>query len=180
MSVAFIWTTTSQPISKLIRWGMAEPVSHFATVKFNTNGSGVVLHQAFSGFDIDWFPTWRRNNNIVFALTPAIPLTKKEWVDIRIPLMENYAGSDYDYSAIYYFAYRALLRKFFKIPLPAENLWEDNKEPLCTGIATLLHQIHPEWFSDSPVDFDMVSPYMLYEMMLGSGMFVPWDEGNKL
>ena len=105
MSVAFIWTTTNQPASKLIRWGLNEPVSHFAIVRpFSTPNSGVVLHQSFSGFDIDWFPAWRKDNKILFALTPATPITGKQWSEIRTPLMEDYAGSDYDFSAISYFS----------------------------------------------------------------------------
>lgn len=181
MSVAFIWTTTNLPASRLIRWGLDEPVSHFAIVKpMRLPNSGIVLHQGFGGFGIDWFPAWRKKNKIVYALTPAAQMTRQDWNLDRSQILERYAGTEYDYNAIYYFGYRALLRKLFQIPLPKENLWSDDDEPLCTGVATLLHERHPEWFSRSPKDFDMVSPFMLYDIMLKSGMFVPWNEAEAM
>ena len=75
MSVILIWTKTKKVGSHLIRWGLNEPVSHFAIIRqFDDPSQGVVIHQAFHGFDISWYPTWLKENEIVHALTPKVPL----------------------------------------------------------------------------------------------------------
>lgn len=181
MSVAFIWTKTNQTASRLIRWGLNEPCSHFAIVReFATPGAGLVINQAFHGFDIAWYPSWIKNNQVVYALTPKTSLTTSEWATVRDPIMNRFAGTEYDFESLYYFAYRAILRKALGIPLPTKNLWGDKKEPLCTGIAKILHDVHPEWFTKTPEDFDMVSPYQLYLMMNGTGLFDTWSFSQNL
>ena len=164
--VAFVWTKNKTPTSALIQWGLDEPVSHFAIVRtFGEPGTGVVMHQTFHGFGIQWYPTFLKEREIVLALTPTEPLTGPEWGQIRGPIMNKFSGTEYDKSGFLYFGFRAILRKLFNIPLPEKNLWGGEEEPLCTGVAKMLHQCRPEWFSESPADFDIVSPYGLYKLM---------------
>jgi hypothetical protein len=76
-------------------------------------------------------------------------------------LEESY-GVWYDYPALAYFGWRALLKKAFKIPYPAKNMWEDRGAALCPEILYLLSRVYYRytWKRILPpgLDLAMVSP----------------------
>lgn len=168
-----MWTTKpTNPTSVLIRWGLDEPMSHFATAFFARKEKGLILHQQMtSGFDINWLPKFIRSNKIVYVLEPK-DLNRTDMRVLFHALMNEFSGTKYDIKGFLYFTWRAFLLKFFREPLPKKALWGDKKEPLCTGHARIIFKYKPEWFSKTITDFDIVTPGALYENMKNSNHFI--------
>jgi len=163
----FMFTTSNMPASKLIRWGLNEPASHFA-IMFN---NGIVCHQSFTGFTIDWYPHWKKRNVIVKRLTPHRQTIGGDR-DLMTLLATKFAGKKYDYLGFLYFSWRAFLRKFFRLPLPPINRLGDDPSVLCTGLGKEIANQLPKYFSYDTRDFDIITPYQLYENMVNSGAFI--------
>lgn len=160
------------PAAKLIRYGLSEPMSHFATGYHTNNHNGLVLHQRMvAGFQIDWLPYFMDKNEIIYALEPK-RTTLIDEQNIMKALMQEFSGTDYDEGSLAYFAWRAFLLKFFGEPLPKRGEWGDTKDPLCTGHARVLKRLKPLWFSKEIDDFDIVTPGSLYNNMLNSNNFI--------
>ena len=168
-----LWTTKpSNPISALIRWGLGEPMSHFATAFFADKEKGLILEQKMiTGFDVSWLPYFTKSNKIVFALEPK-SISQLDMKVILHGLMNEFSGTDYDDGGFAYFSYRVFLRKFFNKPLPKRGKWGNGKDPLCTGHARVIYKMKPEWFSSPINDFDIVTPGSLYDNMIQSNMFI--------
>lgn len=176
-----LWTTKpSNPASVLIRWGLSEEMSHFATAYYAAPDKGLLLEQKMvGGFDISWLPHFRKSNEIVYALEPK-QLNRDDERRIMHGLMTEFSGTDYDDGSFLYFCWRAVLLKFFQEPLPKRGQWGSNKEPLCTGHARVIYRHKPEWFSTPIKDFDIVTPGSLYENMKRTNLFIDrtasWQE----
>lgn len=116
--------------SRLLCWGLGEPVSHVAVELAN----GFVVHaHLLGGLRIDWARDFRRHNEVVYELMGDGP--ERETVQA---LLDAHAGSGYDYWAFTYFVWRAVLRKYFGIPLPRENKWARRDAYLCTEWLSVL------------------------------------------
>ena len=167
-----MWTKNNKPGSHLIRWGLDAPVSHFACAFFANKEKGLVVHQKFEGFTVDWLPKWRKDNDIIYHLEP---IAKDRDLDRRIlhGIMDNFSGTEYDMTGLAYFSWRAFLYKFFNKKLPDKNKWSNAKEPICTGVAKTINDISPEWFSSPVEDFDILPPHQLYLNMSYTGLFKP-------
>lgn len=173
----FLFTKSKKIGSKLIRWGLDEPVSHFAPVHAMCpkRMKGIVFHSNFSGFGLDWLQGYLREVDVVLALQPK-QLDRKESRKISNQIINNLWGKEYDKPAFAYFTYRAARRKLFGTPLPTRNEW-DTSDILCTGVANQLHKVKPEWFSDPIIDGDIMTPWQLANNMMGSGAF--WTLDNE-
>ena len=168
-----LWTTKpSNPASALIRWGLSEPMSHFATAFYADQYKGIVLEQRMiAGFDVSWLPYFRKSNKIVYVLEPkSIP--RDEQRKVMAALMNEFSGTNYDDGGFLYFAWRTFLLKFFKKPLSGRGEWGDKKDALCTGHARILYKLKPEWFSTPISDFDIVTPGALFDNMVRSNHFI--------
>jgi hypothetical protein len=171
--MSLLWYKNNKPGSKLIRWGLEEEASHFAMGFFinDQQTSGVIVHQKFEGFDIDWYPYYAKHNKLVYGLTPKdTSITDQR--SIFHKACEEFSGLDYERTGFIYFGWRAALRKFFGKPLPDRNTWGGRRDILCTGQARVLQTLKPDWFSKLIPDFDIVTPQALYENMLNSGKFL--------
>ena len=130
-----LWTTSDKIGSRLIRYGLDEPMSHFAIAFFATKKKGLLLHQDFRGFRVQWLPEFLKENRIVYSMRPNdLDRTSK-----RILLhatMNEFSGTNYDGGSFFYFAWRAALKKFLGIPFPKTSKWGKAKEPVgCVGIS---------------------------------------------
>lgn len=165
-----LWTTKPKnPMSKLIRWGLDEPMSHFATAFFPFKTGLVLEQQMTKGFEITDFEYFISQNSIVHALMPKESMFDDE--DILMGLMEEFSGSKYDDGSFLYLCWRVILLKLFQEPFPKNGEWGDTTDPLCTGHARIIQRLRPEWFTKEISDFDITSPGSLYENMLRSGHF---------
>lgn len=150
-----IWTKSNLPLSKMIRWLLDEPVSHFGIVFDN----GIVFHSNLLGVHLDWYKHFETTCDIVYNIEMSLSLQEEELIYLNI--LNKYTGKPYDFKALFYFAYRALLLKLFNKGLPTKNEWEDSGALLCTELAGVLpSSILPN--SVSQEDLAIISPFKLY------------------
>lgn len=150
-----IFTKSSQPLSKLIRAGLNEPVSHFGIVFDN----GIVFHSNLLGTHVEWYKTFTKHCDIVYQIEYAMTLEQEE--AIYQTILNTYDELGYDFGALFYFAYRVAAYKFFSVPMPSKNEWSKSDKFLCTELAgTLPNSIVPA--SIKTEDLSIVSPYSLY------------------
>ncbi len=166
-----IWTKSDKIGSHLIRYGLEEEMSHFATAFFASDKKGLVIHQnLIGGFRIDWAPQFLKTNEVVRELSPK-NITRHDSRSILHGMMNEFSGTNYDEPGFMYFTWRIFLRRYFNTPLPNVNKWGDGTDPLCTGHARVIHKMRPEWFTKEVNDFDIMTPGALYENMWNSGQF---------
>lgn len=163
----FLFTTSNLPASALIRWGLEEPVSHFAIGFTN----GVVCHQRFTGFELDWWPNFQKKNLIVNQLDPKEQSVEEDARCLRL-IAGKYAGTKYDIPGISYWSWRVLLKKTLNKPIPPTNKWGKDPLAVCTELGKEIYDNFPQYFSQKPVSFDITSPHQLYLNMLKSGAFI--------
>lgn len=140
-------------------WGLDEPVSHFA-VLFDDK---IVFHSDLTGVHISWYQTFLKTHTVVFEKKLNLSLEKEE--EIYQNIITKYDGDGYDYTGFLYFVWRGVLKKFFKKPMPLVNKWGSKKGFLCTEMVEVLpDEIIPP--SIKSRDLSMVSPYVLWELIL--------------
>lgn len=150
-----LWVKGSAPLSKLIMWGLNEPVSHFAVMFDNK----IIFHADLTGMHIQWANTFFKTRKVIFEMDYAPGLNKEEAMYQGI--LDAYDGKGYDYGAFVYFCWRAALKKFFKIPLPEKNPWGSKDRFLCDEVVQLLpDQICPPAMKQR--DLSMKSPYQVW------------------
>ena len=153
-----IWVEGSAPLSKLIMWGLDEPVSHFAIALDDK----IVFHSDLTGLHIVWKNTFDKTRKTIFEYDLALPLEQEE--AIYQSILNQYDGSSYDFGAFIYFGWRALLRKAFKKEMPQNNPWGNKNHFLCDEIIQLL----PVEFIGQELkkaDLAMKSPYQTWIML---------------
>lgn len=120
--------------SKIIRWGTEEPASHIV-IEFPL--SHVSYHSYIVGIEARWTAELKKEYATVGEISLTLPYeVEKKCLQIfreSIPKTPRY-----DYPAIIYFGWRALLNKTFKIPYPKLNDWQEDEGFLCTEIIYLL------------------------------------------
>lgn len=153
-----IWVKGKTPLSKLIMWGLDEPVSHFA-IEFDNK---IVFHSDLRGTHIQWSKTFYKNRDLVFELEYKPGLNKEE--EIYQTILDTYDGSSYDYGGFLYFCWRAALKKFFKKPLPDSNPWGSKKSFICDEVVQLLpDDVCPPEVKD--MDLSIKSPYQVWMLL---------------
>lgn len=154
-----IWTKSKLPLSVAIRTVLQEPVSHFGIVFDN----GIVFHSNLLGSHIEWFGTFSKHCEIVYSLEFTLNLEDEE--KIYRAILDTYDDKPYDYGALFYFAYRAILLRTIGKPLPTTNELQSADKFLCTELATCLpDNIIPAAIKAE--DLGIVSPYQLYLQIL--------------
>lgn len=154
-----LWVKGNLPLSKLIMWGLDEPVSHFAICFDDT----IVFHSDLTGMHISWKATFDKTHATVYSVDIELPLEQEE--AIYKSIITQYDGSGYDYGAFAYFCWRAALYKFFKKPLPNTNPWGSTHRFLCDEeIQILPAEIVGEEIKK--MDLAMRSPYMVLKLIL--------------
>jgi hypothetical protein len=171
----FLFTTTNKVGSRLIRWGLDEPASHFAPVYSicPKRTKGLIFHSDFGGFQLDWLQGYLKTVNVVKAIEPIV-LSKEDEHYITQKIITKLYGKGYDIPAFIYFTYRAALRKLLTKPLPPINEWNTD-DILCTGIADYLYKHMPHWFAYPVKSGDIMTPWQLSENMVASGCFRELD-----
>jgi len=153
-----IFTKSTAPLSILIRWGLKEPVSHFAIVLEDK----YVFHSNLLGTNLKWFATFKKHCEIVYSV--EVPLQPNQEGVIWDSIVNQYDDHNYDFKAFLYFCWRGLLFRFFGKEFPKVNAWGEERSFLCTGLAKALT---PELFPQllNVQDFEMMSPYKLYKLL---------------
>ena len=152
-----IFTKSNLPLSVLIRWGLSEPVSHFAMV-FEDK---VIFQSNLLGTQINWLKTFLSKHGSEIVFTLEYPLEEHEEDKVWDAICDENDGKSYDYGAFLYFMYRAFLLKFFKLPLPKKNVLATKGEFLCTKLSQSLPADIIPGVAEIQ-DADIVTPYQLY------------------
>src|SRR6266404_761401 len=107
--MTLIWTISSFPLSKFIRWGLDEPVSHFAIMFDNK----LIFQSNLLGVHPEGIYQFQKSGSILFRIDLKLSLVQEEAVYQN--LLKHYEGQAYDYPGFFYFIYRAVLHKLFKV-----------------------------------------------------------------
>ena len=148
-----IFTKNTTIISKLIRWGLKESVSHVAIVFDNK----IVFHSNFIGTNIQWFNEFKKHNNVVLTLVYDMSLDEEEL--IYQDVIDKNIAKQYDYTAFLFFTFRTILHKLFGTKYPIKNPANRSWAWICTeAIGSLPNRFQPK----TPIDLSITSPYSLY------------------
>lgn len=153
-----LWVKGKAPLSKIIMWGLDEPVSHFAVVFDNS----IVFHADLMGVHIQWYKSFLKTHEVVFQIDYNPGLEKEE--EIYQGVLDAYDGASYDYGAFAYFAWRAFLKKFLNKPMPEVNPWGHKDKYLCDEVVQLFpDEICPPSLKE--MDLGMKSPYQVWVLL---------------
>jgi len=107
----------------------------------------VVYESTFEGVRATTFESWITRNIIIQAL----PIGNAD--KIHMDRITCLFGRKYDYAGLFYFAWRIILLKLFKMPLPKKNKWHKMNKYFCTEILSV--------FTEK--DYQMSAPVQIME-----------------
>ncbi len=139
-------------MSQLIRWGLNEPVSHFAIILDDK----IVFQSNFFGTRLCWKKKFLNHSTIVFKKELSLSSEQEEAVYNELVLLD---GHPYDFLALFYFIWRGFLWRFLGLQFPKSNLLGQKTAFLCTELAKSLTSALK---IELPDNLDMLSPYRLY------------------
>lgn len=153
--MTLIWTKSKQPLSVAIRGILQEPVSHFGIVFDN----GIVFHSNLLGSHVEWYGTFKKKCDIVYSLEFNLKLEQEE--QVYQDILNTYDDKPYDFGALFYFAFRAIISRITGKGLPKTNEFQSADKFLCTELAGCL----PDYIVSKDIksqDLSIVTPYGLY------------------
>jgi hypothetical protein len=145
-----LWTRSSSPLSKLIRWGTHEPVSHFAICLDDR----IVFHSNLVGTHLKWKKTLLRHCEIALSIPMTFTFDQEEYLYQQLIQLDE---RPYDFMALLYFFWCGLKHRLLHIPFPTYNSWASRRGLLCTEVSGALREL-----VNLPANLDMVTPFHLY------------------
>jgi len=165
----FLFTTSNKIGARLIRWGDDWDASHFALVPSDRNSPySVVLESTLAdGFAPTWLKSLRKKAEIKHVL--LWDLSPEENARLYHKIIDHMADRDYDKKGVLWLSVTTLLRKAFRMKLPARNQWGDRNDVFCSeilqAISADLEKIGvPMWRFDP----QMLTPKRAYDILLES------------
>ena len=152
-----VFTRNTSPLSRLIRWGFEEPVSHVGIVFKDV----LLFHSNLLGVHVDNFKSYSNTNEIVYEI--EYNLSDSEEIALFLNLYERYAGRGYDFKAFLYLACVGFRYKFLRHPLPDKNSWEDDRTDICLE---MVEKLPASVIGNIPKELSMLTPYRLYKLLL--------------
>ena len=115
----FLWTKSNLVGSRLIRWGLDEPCSHFAVCFFEERGStALVLESTLEhGSAPCWLGDFLTRNNVVHALQAPVE-SNRTADDLMHRIGGRLQGRKYDRNGVLFWSAMALRRKMFGTKIP--------------------------------------------------------------
>lgn len=155
--ITFLWTKNNLPGSKLIQWGLDEPVSHFAILSDN-----VVLESRLeTGYAMDSYEAFKKRNTLVYALKYNSSPGSAFQLELQKSIHEHCQGTSYDTNGVLWWAMAAIRRKIFGIKPPSYNQWQDKHRFYCVEILTGSEKIILDYLGVK-VEPQVQTPYGLY------------------
>lgn len=147
-----LFTKSKFWFSDLICKVTEEPVSH---VSIYDSTEEVVYHSTFTGVTrVPATTFFEQQEKIIYYPADIDPeqLYKK---------FDRYKRSCYDIGALLFLGLCFMVRRYLRIPLPKQNLWQATGMFLCT-----------EWVSQVLLDreLSMITPWKLYQKLLFQGV----------
>lgn len=152
-----LWVRSDAIGSRIITWGTGSISSHFA-VEYK----GIVVHSYLIGVHATLASKFHSSYNVVHGLQFDLPTVVID--RIWDGMLQKKCGEFYDYPALAYWVVAAVAKKFFRVPLPKQNAWQNKDWSLCTEVARGISNNLP----DRPlkhVDLAMVLPDELYSIL---------------
>src|SRR3989344_4080601 len=154
--IKLVFTKSNAPLSKLIRWGLKEPVSHAAIV-FDDK---IVFHSNLLGVDLISYQNFIKKVDVLFELKFNLSLEEEEEIYQNISIRD---GNSYDFKAFSYFIKCGLQYRIYNKPLPIYNPWNSKEKFLCGELLEFL----PDYLfpNSKKPDFSITSPYKLFLLL---------------
>ena len=161
----FIWSTNEMIGSKIIRWGLSEPCSHFAIGFFETTSMATVLESRLSdGVSTVTYDSFKERNQIVHLLQADI--SYQDEINLFNWIYEATKGVKYDRKAILFWVFVGLKMKILGSELPPRNKFNDDEMLYCVEVLEELEEYLLSIGIDiSEIDVSMVSPEMAYKLL---------------
>lgn len=167
-----LWVSSQKIGSKLIRWGLDADCSHFAVCFDEDDLVGVPRGIAFHAYGLStqvvMLRTFLEHYEIVHALEFKGPVDEDA---VYQAILNEDGDLPYDYPALMWFGWRALLAKIGFAPIGGFNRWQDDQARLCTGIAPTVLKALGIKLPDG-LDAELTPPHELYRILSESGRFV--------
>lgn len=158
--ISILFTSRSAVGSKLIRCLTESDCSHVA-VGFDLCGDrGLVFHQSTGGLHVDSWYSFSKKYTIEHRKDYTLGLPVEEQIYQDIIKMLGPVG--YDYQAIIFGLLSLARRKFFGVPLPKKNHWQNPRSFMCTGIMHTLVKHDPFASIEWGHDFESMSPHGIW------------------
>jgi len=152
-----IFTKSNLPLSVLIRWFLDSDCSHFAIV-FKSEDGGLMFESNLLGTHPKFYKTALKSMTVVHEID-LNQISDEQQNILWDTIVDHVDGQPYNYTGFAYFCWRAILKKFFGIQLPAKNPWSMPGTFLCEEVFNSLKTITNK---NIDVDLSMVSPQDMY------------------
>ena len=158
-----VFTTNEKFWSKVFRYMVGEPASHIG-LKFSIGGFDLSIDCSTSGGRLMPFEKFAAINHevskVIFTCDEAL---EKRLFEKALEVV----GKPYDMGAYRYGLWRAILKKFFRVPYPKINLGSNPRKFACTEIIFPIQEIIESEFGISffLLDLSAISPWMIYQKL---------------
>lgn len=149
--------------SKIIQWGLDEPVSHVA-VEFSD--AHLIYHSYGSGITVVEPYEFYEKHSVIGSISLNVASDEEIHRLFKSSIPPRHG---YDYLGLLYFTWRGFLKKFFNRPLPRLNAWQEQENFLCTELDYILCNTLAEktglMLLPENYDIAMLPPWQLFKLM---------------
>lgn len=158
-----IVATTSNLIgARFIRWLIGEKASHLILV-FNELQ---VIHSSLFGVQLNFYETYKKH--VVEVDSVELPMRLSQEDEVWKEVLRLHDDDGYDYKGLLYGFWRALLLKFFKIPPPTKNKWDNPNLVICTEMYNIVRKLAPELKLPDLGDVSLKTPLQIISTVKAS------------
>ena len=162
--IRILGTTRNEFFSGLIRDITKEPISHIAL-----QVGDHVIHSDRRGVVMDKLSDFVKKNGIICSARPRTYFYVKQVTKYIQKTFPKYIGRKYDFFALWFMAFRFILRLWFKIPLPKDNLWNVSNMYICTELVNDIAGLEAEAAMLTPlglIEEAIATKYWIWEKRL--------------
>ena len=127
--IRIIGSSRNEFFSNAIKKVTKEDISHVA-IQYND----IIIHANRHGVVTEPLKEFLKHNTIVYSLRSCRLIHEKRLFSYIRKRLPSLLGRKYDQFYLAFFALRMLLRIWFKIPLPKDNLWNISNMYICTEL----------------------------------------------
>jgi hypothetical protein len=133
-----IWTKSTMPLSYLIRFITGEDCSHLALV-FESRDGGLMFESNLLGTHPKFYKNAAKHFTIVHEMKVDATVEQEDaaW-DLMV---DQFDGKSYGFMAALYLAWRKILLRAFKSPMPMVNAWATDDTYFCDELYLILEHV---------------------------------------
>ena len=162
-----IWTKSNLPLSVVIRAITGEDCSHFAFV-FESAAQSLVFQSNLLGTNPEFYKKLSATWGFEVVHQIDYPMTIDEEDIAWDIIVDNNTETGYNFLGAFYLGWRYILKRLFKIPLPAKNAWSQKHTMFCDQIYKILNQLKDSRLPKIDVMNGMDTPHAVYMKVKGS------------